>query len=174
MATNKRVGIYFLFLAVSISAAARQTTAFYYSAHFYLTIPTEQLAGAQIVASDGPAIRFKSGQQLSALLITRELDNLPDSFNLHFYPEYILGLRKLDSLSKQLQEKFIISQQAIMNSHAYPKAEIHAGGDEKLYTSCGIQECIGFMVSSNVNSQVLMINGIGFTKSEFIKILKGD
>ena len=147
------------------------TTTFHYSAYFRLTLPTSSLQGAKVFGDDGPAIKFRDGRSIAALVLTREYETLPAEFDLSSYPKYLFGMESTENLPTDIRGRFERSRSELQHSLDSPQISSVRAGDAMVYAACGARECVLFVTQERQNDQILMITSNGITATEIIKSL---
>jgi len=153
--------------------ASTKITTIIYSGSFKLDLPTNNLAKAKILSIDGPSIKFSNNSTISGLIITKELESLPLSFNLHDYPSYSLGLKSTKKLPEIFQNKFLRSSDEIKKTYKPPQVFTDINNGKDIYIACNNDSCIEFIVNKDIADQILMITTSGFTQKQLIELTKG-
>lgn len=145
------------------------STSIYYG-RFKLEIPTASLANAKIFSVDGPVIKFSDSVTLGGTIITRELLQLPEDFNLALYPRYIFGLESTDLLSEDLREQF---NNALRSFGISEDAEILETPykDGTVYSACAHPSCLFFATQHAQNEHLLMLFPEGFAREEILNFM---
>lgn len=165
--------IVFLLCCIFVAGcASTKMTTIIYSGSFKIDFPTKSLVKAKILSIDGPSIKFYNNSTISGLIITKELESLPLSFDLHDYPSYALGLKSTEKLPEILQNKFLNSSDEIRRNYKSPRVFYNDNGKD-IYMACNIDYCIEFVVNKDVTDQILMITTYGFTQEQLLEITKG-
>lgn len=168
----KRNIVFLLCCIFVVGCASTKMTTIIYSGSFKIEFPTKSLVKAKILSIDGPSIKFYNNSTISGLIITKELESLPLSFDLHDYPSYALGLKSTEKLPEILQNKFLNSSDEIRRNYKSPHVFYNDNGKD-IYMACNIDSCIEFVVNKDVTDQILMITTYGFTQEQLLEITKG-
>lgn len=150
-----------------------ESTSLHYSAYFKLAIPTSSLAGAKILPSAGPLIKFSDSVMMGGEITTREQDELPEDFNLSLYPRYLLGLEPTDLLPEDLRWSFDNSLSAFGVTPAAVVTETPYG-QGTVYSACDAPSCLVFVVQHAQDEQILMLNTKGFGLADILAFLEGS
>jgi len=160
-------------MALMFGCTSSNQTYISYSPTFKVEITSRDLEQATIFLSDGISVKFSDESSISGLLITKKLESLNSSFNLHDYPKYILGLKNLNGLQEQEANLFSSSLKEIQYSYNLQNiSEYHADG-KSTYVICSSESCLSYIVKAENVEQILMVTGINIQKSKFIQIIKG-
>ncbi len=160
-------------MTLMFGCASSNQTYISYSPTFKVEISSKDFEQATIFLSDDISVKFSDGSSLSGLVITKELESLNSSFNLHDYPKYILGLKSLNGLLEKEANLFSNSLKEIQHSYNLQNiSEYHDDGNS-VYVICSSESCLSFIVKAENDEQILMVTGINIQKSKFIEIIKG-
>lgn len=164
--------VLFIVLVLIQGCSINKSTKIYYSGYFNLDLETDSLVGARIFYSDGLSIKYSDKRLLTGVIITKQLESLPEDFQISNYPEYALGLKKPEGLPEKLSDKFINSYNEFKYSFENPDIETNKSENGVHYTACSTNNCIAYIVFDHVKDQILMLNSIGFSDGEFKRLLK--
>lgn len=129
-----------------------------YSGTFKLELPALAAAGASILYADGPSLRLQGGEVISSMIVTRDLEALPENFNLALYPRYLFGLDADPALLPDLQRSFAQSLPALGLGEK-PEITVSERSDAHFYSACGDnQRCVTFVVSPGQKHHILMLS----------------
>lgn len=143
----------------------------HYSGTFKLKLPASALTGASILYADGPSVMLQGGEVISGVIVTRELEELPEHFDLALYPRYLLGLDAPPLLSPKLQESFTRSLPAL-GLGAKPAITEAQHDGRHFYSACGdSQRCVMFMVSSDQKQHLLMLDTEALNPAELMEMI---
>lgn len=148
-------------------------TAISYSPYFKINIPTQKLDSAIFFQSDSVSVRFANGSVLSGLIIDQDVENLPPNFNLSEYPEYLLGLKSTEKLAEPYTSLFSNSWEETKRTLKNPEINKTETSNNVIYTACGEESCISFLVNKDKSDHILMLSGSGFNKNDYKELLKG-
>lgn len=162
-----------LFLPFFVSCATNDVVTMSYSSVFKLSMPVSQLAGGTIFYSDELSVKSNNGQLVSAKIISRESEGLSPGFDLRLYPEYLLGVKKTDSLNSEVGKKFLNSRNEIDHMYGLKNLKIDRGSETAVYNLCRVDSCLAFLVKNNFDEHIFTVHSIGYSQSNFTKYLKG-
>lgn len=166
-----------LYIILTITAmfgcSSNNLTYFSYSPDFKVVISTNDLISAKIYSSDGVSIKFSDNSSLSGLLITKDIDGLSSNFNIHDYPKYILGVKKLEGLSRKETDLFANSLDEIKYTYHNQAVNRFAGNSKEIYILCSDNLCLSFIVKLKNKEQILMLSSTNVSQQKFTKIVKG-
>ena len=165
--------ISFTFIAILFGCAATSDTVISYSPYFKIRIPLQKLDGAIFFQSDSVSVKFADGSVLSGLIIDKDVESLPLTFNISEYPEYSLGLRSPDDLSEPYADTFRNSWEETKRTYNNPKVTKTEYKEKVIYTACGVDSCFSFLVNNNTSEHILMLSGMNFSQSKYNELLKG-
>lgn len=148
-------------------------TSVHYSAYFSLKLPTSMFDGAKVYSADGPALIFNGNKSLSGAIVTKELESLPDNFDLSKYPAYLFGLTEIAGLEANIQQRFRRSRQEMVHSLESPTISESKGADYSVFSACAGLECVSFIVQDTQSEQILMLSTNGFTPVELHNAIEG-
>lgn len=168
-----RLALAIIALLISTGCSTQYTTNISYSSNFNLEVGPELLSDSIVFMSDNIAIKTSRGQVIAPLVITSELEGLPDNFNLHMYPKFILGLVPIADLPDLEMDKFKNSKLALSKSYNTDNVHIRSSGVFEIYTACKELDCYSLATKLNVKNQILALYSKGFTPTELAVILKG-
>ncbi len=162
-----------IFMSMLYGCTSTSRTVISYSPYFKIKIPLENLDGAIFFQSDSISVRFSDGSVLSGLIIDKDVESLPSSFNLSEYPEYSLGLKSPNNLSQPYADLFKNSWEETKRTYNNPEVTKTENNGKLIYTACGVDSCFSFLVDLNMSEHILMLSGMNFDQSEYKQLLKG-
>ncbi|REL28324.1 hypothetical protein DXX93_18285 [Thalassotalea euphylliae] len=145
---------------------------FFLSANFSLSIAAKCLSGSVLSHMDGQIIKFNESASIATFLINREQDGLPEEFDLHDYPQIILGTKKIDSLPENIKDKFNNSRRELRFALDSPEITEKTSDKYHFYYACNGLQCTTFITRTEVDNELLMINSNGFTKRQIANLME--
>jgi hypothetical protein len=161
------------FISLLHGCASTSNTAISYSPYFKLKIPTKDLIGATFFQADSVSVKFTNSSVLSGLIIDKDLESLPSDFDIYDYPEYSLGLKSSDNLPKPHNDLFKNSWEEIKRTYNNPKIQKTERNNKTIFTACGNNACLSFLINRESPEHILMLSGINIKPSNYNKLLKG-
>jgi len=155
------------------TSVSTSSTVISYSPYFKINIPLEDLDGAIFFQSDSISVRFSDGGVLSGLIIDKDVEYLPSDFDLSEYPEYSLGLKPASNLPQPYADLFGNSWEETKRIYNDPEVTKTESNGKLIYTACGVDSCLSFLVDVNVSEHILMLSGMNIGQVEYNKLLKG-
>lgn len=165
--------ILFALIFMLHGCASNSKTVISYSPYFQIQIPLKELDGATFFQSDSVSVRFSDGSVLSGLLINKEVESLPEEFDLSEYPEYSLGLKSPNDLSETHAELFRNSWEETKRTFKDPQVTKSENNKNLIYTACGANSCLSFLVNKNMPEHILMLSGMKTDQRRYNELLKG-
>ncbi|BFM06102.1 hypothetical protein [Halioxenophilus aromaticivorans] len=153
--------------------ATAPATVISYSPFFKVQIPHRDLNGAVFFQSDSISVRFSDGSVLSGLIIDEEIESLPPGFNLAEYPEFSLGLKSTDDLQEPYASLFSNSWEETKRMLENPAVTKSKNGNKLIYTACGSNSCVSFLVDQTMTEHIFMLSGSNFDQSKYLNLLSG-
>ncbi|PCM45859.1 hypothetical protein [Marinobacter sp. ANT_B65] len=163
----------FMLYGCASTSVSTSSTVISYSPYFKISIPLEELGGAIFFQSDSISVRFSDGSVLSGLIIDKGVESLPSDFDLSEYPEYSLGLKSTSNLSQPYADLFRNSWEETKRIYNNPEVTKTESNGKLIYTACGVDSCLSFLVDVNMSEHILMLSGMNVDQVEYNKLLKG-
>ena len=165
--------IHFFLVYLLIGCSNQSFTVISYSGEFELKLPTNIFNGATVFSTDELSLKTSSGKLISGLVITGELESLPEDFNMHDYPEYIFNRKPTYSLSTEIAQKFLASTDEIKYSYGLDNLEMQSNNELKIYKLCKKDRCLAYIVKTHVKDHILSLHAEGMKNDEFNKLIEG-
>ncbi|MBC6907082.1 hypothetical protein DWB84_16685 [Saccharophagus sp. K07] len=156
-----------------VSCAGNTAVTLSYSSIFKISLPSDQLAGGTIFYSDELSVKSGGGKLVSGKVISVESEGLPEDFDIRQYPEYLLGIKKVEGEGAEIEELFRDSREEIntvykMNSLIVDRQTAHT-----TFNVCKADACLAFIVKNDFQGHIFTVHSNGYDQSEFIELLKG-
>lgn len=162
-----------IFTSMLYGCASTSSAVISYSPYFKIQVPVEDLDGAIFFQSDSISVRFSDGGVLSGLIIDKSVESLPSNFNISEYPEYSLGLKSTNNLSQPYADLFRNSWEETKRTYNNPEVTKTENNGKLIYTACGVESCLSFLVDMNMPEHILMLSGMNFDQAKYNQLLKG-
>ena len=155
------------------ACTSKQTTVISYSGAFELTLPTSIFSDATIFSADELSLKTSDKKLISGLIINPELESLPKDFVLADYPQYILNLKPIKTLSNDLAEKFTNSAEEVNAIYGLDNVVIKKTDDVTTYSLCKENRCLAYVIKSEIKDHLLSLHTQNVSQEEFNKLLEG-
>lgn len=167
---------YLMLLSFSLllyGCSTNQYTEISYGPFFKLEIPLQELSGAVFFQSDSVSVRFANGGVLSGLIIDKDIESLPAEFELSDYPKYSLGLESPAELREPYATMFANSWAETKRTYNDPQVTRSKTEQKSIYTACGQDSCLSFLVHKEMPEHILMLSGMNIDQTKFNELLRG-
>ena len=162
-----------LMCSVSACTALADTT-LSFGADFKLTLPQDMVSGATFFASDELSVKTAKGQLLSGKVLSADTEQLPASFNMQRYPEYLLQLTPLTNLGSATAELFTNSSSEIDYRFGLSELEVKNNPNWTLYSLCKELQCLAYVVKHTNQEFILTLHTSGISKTDFNALVIGE
>ena len=161
-----------------LSACAHQntsqnTTTISYSGPFQISLPSNFMDGSTVFYSGEIGVKQSSGHVLIGKALSPEEDDLPESFDMRLYPEYLLRIRPTTDLSDEDAKRFYNSSIDIDNDYDLNSLDIKKDDNKTIYSLCKQNNCYAMIVKNNFQEHIFYVYTQGIGKTEFTEILNG-
>ena len=160
-------------LPLLLSCAANQDVTFSYSGIFKVSLPANTLPGGTVFYSDELSLKMSDGALISGKVVSTESEGLPPSFDIRQYPEYVLGIKTPDATISEASTLFTNSLAEIGHSYSLESLRIIQDSEITRYSLCKERSCLTFIVKKSFDAHILSINAMGYSQTEFDKLIKG-
>lgn len=164
-------------LALISCAQVQETTApqttIYYSGAFKMSLPTDSLNNGGIISFQEIGFKTADGNIFFGRPVSVESEELPSDFDITKFPIYGFGLESIpqdEDYSKQIER---VAQGMNIMFDVKHHAQVTSYADLKIYTSCKDRDCIGYIVTNEVNDHILEIHYKGIEQDKFNTFIKG-
>ena len=151
----------------------QSTTRLLYSSKFKISLPTSFMAKATVFYSDELGVKSSLGKVFSGQIVSNEKDNLPESFDIRLYPEYLFKIRPTTDLSDDLAISFDNTTSEINYSYDLNSLEIKKENTQTIYSLCKLNECFAIVVKNDFNEHIFYAHTQGIGRTELTTILNG-
>ena len=160
-----------LIIPFIISCAANTTTTLSFSGIFKISLPLDQLEGGTIFYSDELSVKSADGKLISGKVISIESEGLPKDFDIRQYPEYLLGIDKVENTA--IDKLFRDSRKEIDFVYSLASLRVNRESEHTMFSVCKADACLAFIVKNDFDGHILTLHAKGLDQSEFIELLEG-
>lgn len=160
-----------LIIPFIISCAVNTTTTLSYSGIFKLSLPIDQLAGGTVFYSDELSVKSGGGELVSGKIISVDSEGLPEDFDIRQYPEYLLGIDKVENTA--IDKLFRDSRKEIDLVYSLASLRVNRESGHTTFSLCKADVCLAFIVKNDFDGHILTLHAKGLDQSEFIELLEG-
>lgn len=168
-----KILLFFIILFI-ISCANKKPVTFSYSSVFKINLPYKFISDGTVFYSDELSILTNKRAIFSGKIISCETENMQNNCDIREYPEYILGIKKIETNDQALKEKFSNSEKEIKTNYDLKNITIIKNDDQTLYNLCNIESCLAFLVKNNFDDHIFTAHTNGISQKEFIELLQGN
>lgn len=144
-----------------------------FGGYYQLQIETQALIGATIASADGPLIKFADQKWIAGSIVDRELESLPQAFDLSSYPRILFQMVPSTHLPEEDQQRFRRSAASFRIGEPDTQISEHSGKSFTVVSACQKLSCTSFVIQANQNEQLLMLVSEGFDPIELSNLAGG-
>ena len=129
------------------------------------------LSGSTILSADALSFKTKEGKTISAIATHKDIDNIPDDFDMSDYPQILFGLKKPSGQNKELTDKLTKTHSAFKHTYDLDNINVETNNGITRYSTCKNTRCLGFVVKDSLADHVLMVFSEWIERKNFIETI---
>jgi hypothetical protein len=159
-----------LLFPLIVSCAENTAVTLSYSGVFKVSLPSDQLAGGTIFYSDELSVKTGEGKILSGKVISVDSEGLPEYFDIRQYPEYLLGIKKVESA--EIENLFRDSHEELNVVYGMESLIVDREESHTIFSVCKADSCLAFIVKADFQDHIFTVHANGYHQSGFVELLK--